>query len=210
MAKRIDLTGRSFGRWLVESYCYTNKYRVSYWNVKCRCGNKKVVSGQVLKNKTSRSCGCLKSQMAKEALTTHGLTGTPTYKTWKSMKGRCLNPSDQDYANYGGRGIQVCERWMSFENFFADMGEKNKELTLERVNNNGNYEPGNCVYATRMSQGNNKRNNNLLTFNNKTMTFSQWSRKTGINAGTLRSRIYDSKWGVEKALTSPVNKNKRR
>lgn len=126
-----------------------------------------------------------------------------TYLSWKSMRRRCENPKDSAYHDYGGRGIKVCERWATFEHFLADMGECPNNLEIERINNNGNYKPGNCKWATRKEQANNKRSNTLLVYNGKSQTIAQWADELGIIYETLCSRIYRSKWSIEKALTTP-------
>lgn len=116
---------------------------------------------------------------------------------------RCYNPKDIRYPNYGGRGITVCERWHTLENFLADMGKRPPGLTLDRLDNDGNYELSNCEWRTNRDQANNKRNNKLLTLHGKTQTRAQWSRKLGIAAGTIGQRLA-SGWSVERALTTPV------
>lgn len=137
--------------------------------------------------------------------TTHGYFGTPTYMVWHSMKRRCTMPSSQGYARYGGRGIKVCERWMKFENFLADMGEKPKGLSIDRIDNDGNYEPGNCRWATHSQQRNNQGPGRAihLTFRGETHSISEWAKRTGLKHPTIRERIHAG-WSVEDALTAPL------
>jgi len=157
MGKRLDLTGQKFGRLTVIKLIRINKHRKPVWLCQCKCGNKTEVAGTNLKSGNTQSCGCLYEDIA----ITHGMCGTATYDSWASMKNRCNNPNDPSYKNYGGRGIKVCERWQKFENFFEDMGVKPKKLTIERTDNDGNYGPENCTYATRQEQSRNSRNTKL-------------------------------------------------
>lgn len=131
-----------------------------------------------------------------------GKDRSPTYKIWVSMRERCRNPKLKGFKNYGGRGITVCERWKSFANFLADMGEKPAGLSLDRINNNGNYEPGNCRWADRETQSRNRRNNRRLTFDGREMTFGEWEKEKGLTHGTINDRL-SRNWTVEQAITSP-------
>jgi hypothetical protein len=133
----------------------------------------------------------------------HG--GSPTYISWLSMRKRCSDPSHDNYRLYGGRGIKVCERWLnSFENFLADMGERPKGRFLEREDNDGNYKPSNCKWATRSEQARNRRTNHLLTFQGRTQPLIAWAEETGISRLTLRSRLREG-WSTERALQEPTN-----
>lgn len=133
----------------------------------------------------------------------HGYAGTSTHHVWKGMRQRCLNANAPAYADYGGRGITICERWMeSFENFLADMGEKPEGLTLDRRDNNGPYSPENCAWASRKAQAENRRSNRILEFGGKRQILSQWAADMGEPVTLLAGRL-DRGWPVERALTEP-------
>jgi hypothetical protein len=175
----------------------------SSWSCKCDCGKVKVaLSGNLIYGGT-KSCGCLKSEVTTSRNTTHGLRYTSAYGRWNMMVQRCYNPSDKGFKYYGARGIHVCDRWMVFENFFADMGHPPKGLSIERIDNNSGYSPENCIWATRIGQANNRRNNRTITHNGETRTLSQWGRVTGVTGLTIYKRLHRG-WSVEKALSGPI------
>ncbi len=199
MGKRIDLTGQRFGRLVVKKYSHANNRRYAMWHVKCDCGHEKNIMGFNLIHEHTKSCGCLKYNKPNG----HGMSKTPIYQIWRGMKMRCLNKNDSAYKYYGARRITVCDRWLQFENFYKDMGDKPEGLTIDRIDNNGNYEPRNCKWSTPMEQANNMRNNIILTHNGVTMTLSQWARKLGIGYDTLRKRIKNG-WPVKEILFAPI------
>lgn len=128
---------------------------------------------------------------------------SPTYTVWRNMKNRCLNENVASYKDYGGRGISVCERWLDFINFLADMGARPKDMTLERIDNNGNYEPGNCRWATFLEQGSNTRKNVFYTFHGVTLTLSWWARLAGMKCNILHTRL-GLGWDFARAVSEPV------
>ena|SRR5690348_8244990 len=163
MTKRLNLAGKRFGRLVVLEYRGSNKYHDSIWLCKCDCGNTVTIRGFTLRlsNGATKSCGCLRRDIQRQAHLRHGHQRrgmeTPTHFSWRAMMARCSNPRFHQFKDYGGRGILVCERWKQFENFLADMGERPHGLTLDRINNDGNYEPENCRWATRKQQNSNTR-----------------------------------------------------
>lgn len=142
--------------------------------------------------------------------TTHGMTKTITYSSWRSMRSRCNNPKDASYARYGGAGVYVCERWSSFECFLEDMGERpSLEHSLDRIDNSKGYEPNNCRWASILQQHNNRGDNRVLEFNGESLTLAEWARKLGVNRLTIVGRL-NLGWPVERALTEPLHAEKRR
>ncbi len=134
------------------------------------------------------------------------MTDTDTWKSWEKMLRRCKDPKFDSFPWYGGRGIKVCERWQRFEDFFSDMGEKpSREYTLDRINNDGNYEPGNCRWATRIEQGSNKRNSRFLTLNGVTKSLPEWARSVGMDRELLRYRLGQG-WSVRRAIEQPTDR----
>lgn len=203
-----DITGTRFERLLVVSRAGSTP-RSATWNCVCDCGKQKILPTTALISGNTRSCGCLnKESIAKVGLAnkTHGMSCTPTHKSWTHMLGRCRNPNDKAYMNYGGRGISVCDRWSSFENFIADMGEAPKGLTIDRKDVNGNYEPGNCRWATDTEQARNTRVNRIISAFGKTMTLADWGDETGLDASTIETRLKRG-WSVEKTLTTKPGNN---
>ncbi len=200
----IDLTGKRFGYWTVLKRVENDPNNHAKFLCKCDCGTEKILRGMFLRRGASISCGCYR----KNARTTHGMTPKgarpQVYNAWAAALQRCYNPSVRNFGRYGGRGITVCERWHKFDNFLADMGEPpSPKHSLDRINNNGHYEPSNCRWATIETQANNTRTNVFLTFNNETHTIIEWSKKLNINHVALSWRI-NNHWPVEKALTTPI------
>lgn len=160
------------------------------WVCSCDCGMESVVCASSLVSGNTKSCGCLKRDGSIHM--THGATSggrSPEYSSWSSMHNRCSNPKNAKWNRYGGRGIKVCERWNSFENFLEDMGSKPSGTSIDRIDNNGNYEPGNCRWATPKEQANNTRRNVRITANGKSLTVAEWARETGLPYTTIQKRL---------------------
>lgn len=160
MPKRVkDIAGNTYGRLKVISYEGLNKFKVSLWKCLCECGNYTTVAKSDLLPGHTVSCGCKSKEHQSTFGIKHGLSrvGNKTYKSWECMRSRCNNSNHKNYKYYGGRGIVICERWNSFENFLEDMGERPEGKTLDRIKVNGNYEPNNCKWSTYKEQSLNKR-----------------------------------------------------
>lgn len=188
----IDLTGKSFGRWTVVSYAGRG---TSMWNVRCACGTEATVSGSNLKKGGTRSCGCLRVEVSRAKAIKHGTltrgAQTKTYSIWKAMKKRCNNSNNSDYMYYGGKGVKVCERWSaSYESFLEDMGEcPGPEMTIDRIDGSKGYEPGNCRWASRLTQSENRAATRIVEFNGRRMSISTFANLLGKSSSTVWRNI---------------------
>lgn len=209
MTKYKDITGQRFNNLTVLRYYGSNYRGDAEWYCKCDCGEIAIVIGSQLRNGHTKSCGCLQKEWTStnKPHTTHGLSEIPEFKVWVDIRRRCnpKNANNPKYSLYAGRGIKVCNRWLnSFENFYEDMGDRPTPYhSIERKDNNGDYTPENCRWATDIEQANNRRSNILLTWNGKTQTITQWGNEVGINPSVLRDR-YHCGWSVERLLTEKV------
>lgn len=199
-----DHTGSRFGRLTVVGRAGTSPSKKVLWLCNCDCGEQATCIAQELTTGSTKSCGCLRREVTSQRATTHGMCRDgslpPEYHSWSNMIQRCTNPNNPKYDDYGGRGITVCARWVdSFESFLEDMGEKPEGYSVERINNNGNYEPGNCRWATQAEQVINSRHCRMLSFNGKTQAMSVWARELNIEYDTLRNRL-DAGWPIGKAF----------
>lgn len=212
MPKYIELNkGDKYGRLEVLSFHHFKKYlrkngvdeRREYYLCKCDCGKETIVEKPSLRNGNTKSCGCLDL----EKKTKHGMFGTRIYNIWIKMKERCTNPKNAQYKNYGGRGIKYCDEWKNFENFYewANNNGYSENLTIDRIDVNGNYEPTNCRWATIKEQNRNKRNNRIIEYNGETKCLSEWAEKLGIRYGLLSLRLSRG-WKVKRAFSQKILK----
>lgn len=198
----LNLTGQTFER-LTCLGPVKNTGRGILWLCQCSCGKQTKVLAYHLRRGSVKSCGCLKKEAS---YVKHGMYGTPEYNTWRSILKRCFNSKNPAYPRYGAAGITVCDRWKdSFEDFYADMGPRPADKTsIDRYPNNaGNYEPGNCRWATAEEQAKNTKATRMLTYQGTTLCINDWAKKLGINFSTLWWRL-DAGWSVEDALTRPL------
>lgn len=194
--------GTRFGRWTTRRYAGRSR-----WECLCDCGTIREVVTSTLSSGESTSCGCWMAETAGSQSRTHGKTGSVEYWLWASMKQRCYDPACQTFKNYGGKGIEVCARWLGrngFANFLADMGPRpSPRHTLDRFpNNKGDYEPGNCRWATWKQQQRNRTNNRILLYKGEAKPMSEWAEIHGLTTLIVFKRL-ERKWSVEKALETP-------
>lgn len=174
------------------------------WCCRCDCGTERTVSGKDLRYGKSRSCDCLKLEQAAERLIIHRLAYHPQFHAWQQMRERCRNPRDPAYRNYGGRGITVCDRWQNFTNFLTDMGARPSPIhSLDRIDNNGNYEPGNCRWATRSQQNRNTRRNPLRGIDGERISWHQAADYLAMSWYALRRRLLSALFKVHKPRFEP-------
>lgn len=172
-----------------------------YWLCQCDCGSLTRKRQDHVKNGRTTSCGCFNAEEARKRSTKHNQCFSSTYVIWQNMKSRCLNPKNKAYHNYGGRGIFVCPEWVnSFEQFLGDMGDRPDGLVLDRINNNDGYYKENCRWVTYSENNRNKRNSIILEHDGTKQSIKTWSEKTGINHGTLTSRLRRNKWTITRLL----------
>lgn len=178
-----NILGERFGRLVVVDLKFIDKREGAFWECLCDCGNISIVRTTSLSKNKTKTCGC------GEHPSKHGLYGAAEYTTWENIIQRCTNPNAPNWKHYGKRGISVCERWRSFENFYADMGPRpSQKHSIDRINNNGDYAPNNCRWATKTQQCRNTRRNRRITFNGETRCQTEWSEILGIPVGTIRYR----------------------
>lgn len=202
MGKIKDLTGQRFGKLTVLSFAGLGKRGLALWNCKCDCGNEITVYGIYMRNGSTKSCGCLAIDVLKSRSKTHGMSKTRLYGIWNGIKSRCNNPRRKKYPDYGGRGIKVCEKWEKSFEAFRDWSMANgyaDDLTIDRIDINGDYCPDNCRWVTTQQQANNRRSNIHLTYHGETHNLTEWSSITGIPMATIRRRI-ELGWSHEEAL----------
>ncbi|GDY37246.1 hypothetical protein [Acidovorax sp. NB1] len=206
-SKHLDIAGQRFGRLLVMARDGKSPNGNARWLCACDCGASTVRASASLRSGVALSCGCLRKERVANAnverLYRHGETvggkDTHTYRVWRAMVARCTNPKNDAFQWYGGRGISVCDRWMVFDHFLADMGAAPDGMSIDRTNNNGDYEPNNCRWATKLEQANNTRANVFLEWRGETHTMAQWCRKLGLRVGTVHKRLKMG-WSVDRAL----------
>lgn len=213
MAPLVNLAGQRIGRLLVVAR--SGDGMPVRWSCRCDCGREKIVRAFCLRQGFTKSCGCLNREMAAERgrfqHRTHGMHKSIEHASWSGMLARCRAPTNKDFKNYGGRGVTVCERWLKFEHFFADLGPRpTPQHSLDRIDVNGHYDPSNCRWATRSQQQRNKRpntvvrrGNHLLTYKGKTQSIAGWAEEMCLTWAAIDARIRAG-WPVESALTLPL------
>ena len=208
MSKCIDMKGLRFGRLTVIDRV-ENKRGQARWLCKCDCGNEIITLGYSLRRGDTTSCGCYHAEILARGNRVHGLSNNRIYAIWSTMKARCSNPNNEKYHRYGERGIKVCDEWQTFEPFYewAMANGYSEGLSIDRIDNNGNYEPSNCRWATPEEQANNTSKNKIIAFNGETKTISEWAKTIGVTRETLWKRIFLRNWSIEKALTTPKKIN---
>lgn len=182
-----DLSGRRFGRLLVLDYDHTDRNNNTFWRCLCDCGNEHIAGRKGLMSGDTLSCGCYHREIS----TKHGMSSSPLYTVWASIKQRCNNPANQEYKNYGARGIFICDEWDVFKNF-KDWALNNgyaEGLSIDRIDNDDGYYPENCRWADNITQGNNRRTCHYVTYGGETRTISEWARLFGLAYKTLWYRV---------------------
>jgi hypothetical protein len=206
-----DLVGKKYGRLTVIAQSGRNKRNRIQWLCRCECGTEKVVVGDELRRGKVLSCGCYRDEKLSKLSYRHGGYGTRLYKCWQGIIQRCTCTTHQSYENYGGRGITVCDEWRDFANFkeWALVNGYKEDLTIDRKDNDGNYEPSNCRWATYETQENNTRQNVFLEFNGETKTVAQWAHEYGFSRDTVANRLRLG-WNIEESLLTPIRGKRHR
>lgn len=198
-----DLTNIRFGKLVAIKPIKKPCDRKMYWECICDCGKNVIVLSSNLTRNNSKSCGCSRECIG-ERTTKHGMTETRMFKIWTGVRKRCTNPKCKSYHNYGGRGITISPKWDNFINFYNDMKEGYADdLSLDRIDHNGNYEPGNCRWATQKTQNRNRRNNHIVNCENESKTLAEWSEISGVNYTVIAYRIKNG-WDTKKAIYTPT------
>lgn len=210
MGRLLDLTGQRFGKLTVIEFAGHAPNRKTLWKCKCDCGNETLVKTNALRSGATKSCGCLVPVVSGDTHRKHGMSESRLYRTWKNMKARCSNERVLCYPHYGGRGIAVCEEWQNSFEAFRDWALANgyrDNLTIDRIDVNGNYCPDNCQWVSMKTQCENRSNNNLLKLDGETQPVSVWAERIGVSADLLYSRKRKG-WTDERILKTPSRKKK--
>lgn len=213
MGKRIDLTGKKFGRLTVIEFYGLGRWNNALWKCKCDCGKETIVSGRALRSGNTKSCGCYNREQSTNRIVSlnkkHGMTNTRLFRIWSGMHSRCYNPKTNNYQLYGGRGIYICEEWLkdfrSFEKWAHENGYKDN-LSIDRIDNDGPYSPDNCRWATSKEQCNNRRSNKVLFAFGESKTLEEWAEIVGISSDTISKRLNSGRYSVEEAISEPCVK----
>lgn len=206
--KARNEAGNHYGRLTVLKEAGRTKQGMVLWQCRCECGRKTITTGSALRQGLTKSCGCLAQEIREDLhrrRRTHGLRRTPEYNAWAGARRRCYSLTDRSYKHYGGRGIEMCKRWRyDFEAFLKDVGLRpSAKHSIDRIDNDGNYEPENCRWATRQEQGRNKRSNRLLTIDGETQPMIVWAKRYALRMDTLWNRLKRG-WSFERAVKTPV------
>lgn len=201
MSKRVDHTGSRFGSWVAVAIDRTNGHR-TWWRVRCDCGAAAVVRADSLTTGGSKRCVTCQSEVSRQTHTRHGETRDPTWRSWASMRERCENPNFSAFKDYGGRGVKVSARWQSYEAFVQDVGYRPAGTTLDRIDCSGDYEPGNCRWATPKQQARNKRRTVYLEVNGERKSLSEWAEDRGFSHITFYKR-YAAGWSDQDIVNTP-------
>lgn len=189
MRKSVEI-GQKFNRCTIVGYVAGSRKKPAKYIYKCDCGNIGRASGNSFKNGNTKSCGCYKNEVFKVFVQKHGKYLSSEYRAWAAMIQRCSNRENRNFKNYGSRGIKVCKRWRSFENFYADMGDRpSAKHSVDRQNNNKGYSKQNCRWATLKQQNSNTRRNRYFTYKKRTLHLSDWAKLLGLDGKTLYYRL---------------------
>lgn len=192
--------GERFGRLVVLRRLDNNQWKEARVECICDCGTVKSFTLKVLRRGDTKSCCCLKNEASSRRLRTHGKTGTRTYSCYKNILTRCFSVKGKSFSYYGAKGITICDRWLKFENFLADMGECPDGLTIERLRNDLGYSRRNCEWASRLTQGRNRASVRKIHHNGEVKTCREWAEFLGIKGHTLYMRLHRNGWNMGRCL----------
>jgi hypothetical protein len=208
--KPLDLTGQRFGRLIAERIDDARHQGRIRWRCRCDCGEAVDVLAKLLRNGHTQSCGCLSLDVHRASNSTHGGSSSSEFRIWVKMRARCNDPKSRRFARYGGRGIAVCTRWdESFAAFLADVGRRPRGFSIDRIDNDGNYEPGNVRWAAPKEQNRNRSDNHKITVDDTTLTIAEWAERSGVAKNTLYGRIGRGMSPEEAIRFGRINRAKR-